>query len=564
MTFAAQICIPLLLTITLGAQEVDTILTKTKKATSILDEVEDPAERKAYLALRAATDPLSRRSLATTFLHRYPGSWLLAQVYEAAAKSSMELSDDPSALSYARRSLQIYPENPLLLVPVAIVQARRGETRAAIESARTALEYLDRFAKPAGIAARDWKKIAGQLRESATQILNSAGQKYTSPGAASRANASGSSYAGSLACKTCHIDQFVSWSQTGMARMLRPVDAESVIGDFETKYIVAGGTAAQMSRHKALFFMDLRRTSGGWDRYRVDFTIGSKWQQAYATRMPSGELHVLPIQYNKLRKSWINYWSTIDPHGSERSETGEFYRARDVTSYQQNCAPCHTSQPNASSFREPGVNCEMCHGPSAAHASGNPAPWSFRNLDHKSYVDVCAQCHAQSALREPQMFPPRYERRPYVEFSRRAFYRDGRFRETTFIVEAFERSSCFRKGKAHCGSCHDPHPPNPSENQKSLRFLNDPDQMCLQCHDGSFTAIKHTHHEPKTEGSRCTSCHMPRIMNSLLFLAGNHQIDDKPNAAMTAQFGQTESPNACLQCHGNRSAQWLTEQLRSW
>jgi hypothetical protein len=88
--------------------------------------------------------------------------------------------------------------------------------------------------------------------------------------------------------------------------------------------------------------------------------------------------------------------------------------------------------------------------------------------------------------------------------------------------------------------------------------------MCLQCHDQSFSAEKHTRHAAATEGSRCTSCHMPKIMRSLSFLAGNHQIDDVPNAAMTSRFGFGESPNACLLCHQDRSLAWLNEQLRAW
>jgi predicted CXXCH cytochrome family protein len=71
--------------------------------------------------------------------------------------------------------------------------------------------------------------------------------------------------------------------------------------------------------------------------------------------------------------------------------------------------------------------------------------------------------------------------RPYAEFSRRAFYKDGRFRETTFIVEALTRSACYRKGNAQCASCHDPHPTNPEQNLTSLKFRDNPDQMCFQC-----------------------------------------------------------------------------------
>jgi hypothetical protein len=57
---------------------------------------------------------------------------------------------------------------------------------------------------------------------------------------------------------------------------------------------------------------------------------------------------------------------------------------------------------------------------------------------------------------------------------------------------------------------------------------------------------------------------MPRIMDALLFRARYHQIDDIPNAEMTKQFGQEESPNACLLCHTKKNAAWAGQQLSGW
>jgi hypothetical protein len=89
--------------------------------------------------------------------------------------------------------------------------------------------------------------------------------------------------------------------------------------------------------------------------------------------------------------------------------------------------------------------------------------------------------------------------------------------------------------------------------------------MCLQCHS-KFTAniSAHTHHPASAEASRCVSCHMPRIMNSLMFKARTHRIDDIPDAGMTARFGPDESPNACLLCHADKDAPWAALQLKSW
>jgi len=54
---------------------------------------------------------------------------------------------------------------------------------------------------------------------------------------------------------------------------------------------------------------------------------------------------------------------------------------------------------------------------------------------------------------------------------------------------------------------------------------------------------------------------MPRIVDALLFKARSHQIDDVPDQAMTARFGNDDSPNACSSCHRDRDAVWLQTQM---
>ena len=121
------------------------------------------------------------------------------------------------------------------------------------------------------------------------------------------------------------------------------------------------------------------------------------------------------------------------------------------------------------------------------------------------------------------------------------------------------------KGPAQCANCHDVHPADAATNPTSLKYRDEPDRMCLQCHASYAGRIAaHTHHPVSSEASRCVSCHMPRIMNSLLFVARTHQIDDVPNAAMTMRFGQRESPNACLSCHGEKDAKWASARLLFW
>jgi tetratricopeptide (TPR) repeat protein len=406
-------------------------------------------------------------------------------------------------------------------------------------------------------------------------------------------------YASSQACQSCHPREYQTWLQTGMARMLRPYLHENIIGNFSlgTRFRNESGETVVRMGVDAKYYFEVLDRDGVWRHFPVDYTIGSKWQQAYATQLPDGSLQVIPIQYNLLQRKWVNYWRIIDPPGSKRDVISDFPSLQTSTNYQENCAICHTSQLRAATggaspmehakFREPGVNCEMCHGPAAWHVkrmrSGQltkadllEPPVDFRKIDNRSGVRVCAQCHRQSAVREidgalelnysstTASYVPESWSRPYDAFSRLAFYKDGRFRETTFIVEAFTRSACYRKGTAQCASCHSPHVPNFKDNPTSLKFGHDSDEMCLVCHPQFRNHVPaHTHHAAHTEASLCVSCHMPRIVNALLFQARSHQIEI-PRADLTKRFGQNDSPNACLLCHKRQDANWAASKLERW
>ncbi len=630
-----------------------------QRGLTLVSQVADPVEQRAFLDLYASKDPAQKHTLAQAFINRYPQSWLLAQACDAAARASIDLGNYQAALGEAHLSLRILRENPSLLVLVANVEAKTRQYDGAITDARDALEYLDQFVRPGSLTQRDWDQLkssayfalgrsfaaTGRARE-AEQALDQAAAwnnddaevfylramvetalhepakaaadlafvapSSSSPRAAKpfipprdgpiekQASAALSAgYAGSAACQTCHAHEYTTWRETGMARMLRPFQPQNVIGDFSpgTTYKEDGTSepAVRMGVDSRPYF-DVRSHSRTWTRFHVDYTIGSKWQQGYATRLADGSFQVLPIEYNRLRKAWVNYWEMIDPSGSQRTVIADFPELRPATNYQENCAVCHTSQLRAATgsqaplqhatFREGGVDCEMCHGPSALHvkqmrsgiAAAKPVlepPVDFRRLNNKDGVRVCAQCHAQAAVRkignEGEMnysadtsYVPKSWSRNYDEYSRRAFYKDGRFRETTFLVEAFTRSACYRRGSAQCASCHAPHVDNFSTNLTSLKYRDQPNEMCLDCHSQIRAKLaQHTHHQANSEASQCVSCHMPRIVNALLFKARSHEIGI-PGADLTERFGQSESPNACLLCHAQKDAHWVQAELRKW
>ena len=712
--------------ICLAAQDIDSVPSLQKRSlASIADEIADPAERSAFLQLFKPAVAAEMRARAEAFSSRFPQSAFLAQAYEVAASGCFDLGEYELGLSYAQKSLALLPENPLLLVPVADVEARQHLHSAAIAHAKEALEDLDRFAGPASVRDEDWPNVKQQLKSTAnfakgrallqaalTQPVGETRRELLKNSEASllealrfnnqdleiayvlglaqlslgKAMEAGNSFAaiyrggselapkaldnlrtiyrllypsatisfenflqqatdrwttalqnsnqatdkkghpepaamayfGSASCRACHADIYKGWSESGMAKMLRPYAQQNVVGDFknhnefylgdETDY--RGGKFelkhardrhlfARMSERQNRHYFDILQSDGKWHSYPVDYTIGSKFEQAYATKLPNGEIHVFPIQYNVQHKQWINFWKMIDGPGSERADPRTWERLDASTSYQAICAVCHTSQlrnakggsfdVNNVEFKEPGIDCEMCHGPSGGHViemsehDYHPKepldpPVNLHKIDSRKSVAICAQCHMQSAIRNSgpngelnyvssgEFFGNRL-RQPFGEFSRKGFYKDGRFRQTTFVVEALERSQCFKQAELSCGTCHDPHSRDSASNPTSLKFRDEPDLMCTGCHSQFRDAAaisRHSHHAAKSEGSRCVSCHMPRIMDALLFRARYHQIDDIPNAEMTKRFGQDESPNACLLCHTKKNAGWVGQQLSGW
>jgi predicted CXXCH cytochrome family protein len=494
-------------------------------------------------------------------------------------------------------ALRVKPNDYVALYALGVERNARNDPDSA---APCFAEVMNAASGALGEAARrSLHQVYAAKTRSQTFEEFAASQHWSMPPAAPTPHASSpGAYAGSAACGACHEAEFRSWKATGMAKMFRPYSAGDVFGRFSGEEVLGG--SARTGAGNGQRFIELRDAdSGKWTRYRVDALIGSKWQQAYASKLPDGRLVVLPIQYSQVEGGWVNYWKIVDG-SSERSDIGHFQGTPDGALYQRDCAPCHTSQlrydgsrpsPATAQFREGGIDCEMCHGPSQAHVdamrggahsgpraiSGAQPPVDFRKISAEQSVAICEQCHMQSLAHEPEAggavnysqaaapFYRAYSIHLLSDYARKVFYADGRFRATTFIGEAFERSRCFREGGATCVSCHNLHPDDPASNRKSLKFAPDSDEMCLQCHQSLRDhPERHTRHAAASEASRCVSCHMPRNMDALLFRARSHQIDEIPDAEMTARFGGPDSPNACVACHREKDVRWLVDSMAAW
>ena len=125
----------------------------------------------------------------------------------------------------------------------------------------------------------------------------------------------------------------------------------------------------------------------------------------------------------------------------------------------------------------------------------------------------------------------------------------------------FVQSVMYTRGVT-CFHCHDPHGTDndgmlrsPATRYVSIVMVPTPNGP----HAPTIEA--HTHHKAGSAGNECVACHMPKIAQT---------IADQKVRSHTFQFvtpGETESlkiPNACNECHKDKSTEWATAALKSW
>src|SRR5260370_4239945 len=152
----------------LAGQEIDAnSTTQNRRPSSIADQIPDAAERASFLLLFKQGPSAQQLQQAKSFLGQFPQSAFLFQAYEIAARASFGLEDYDAGLNYARESLTLLPENPLLLVSMADVEAQKHLNDAAISDARDAIEYLDRFSAPGTAAPESWPELKRKLKATA-------------------------------------------------------------------------------------------------------------------------------------------------------------------------------------------------------------------------------------------------------------------------------------------------------------------------------------------------------------------------------------------------------------
>ena len=367
----------------------------------------------------------------------------------------------------------------------------------------------------------------------------------------------GRTYVGSQACAACHRATYERWSKTRMANVVTDpkVHPEAVLGNFAAKDPAVTFTLGQ-----------------------VAFVYGSKWKQRYFTKV-GDDYFPLGAQWDVTHKQWRPYlvanntdwWVPFyGPTNADRP-TGPL------------CDGCHSVNYNiqTKTVTEWNVGCERCHGPGSEHVK-RPAATTIINpakLDSVHANDTCIQCHSQGQPLANPINGKYYDwpvgfhqggelknfwRLEEHKLGEQSFthFADGTAHKNRMQGNDFVQSQMYKRGVT-CFSCHDVH--GTANNADLIKPVG---QVCLTCHGPSSpngpkgpTLEAHTHHTPGTPGAECVSCHMPKIEQTI----ADVNVRSHTFAFITpTATDQLKIPNACTDCHRDKTTAWAKDALKSW
>lgn len=383
-----------------------------------------------------------------------------------------------------------------------------------------------------------------------------------------------SGYTGSRNCRSCHEAFYQKWatSHHGLAMQpytpafartnLLPMAEATTIGGKAYRYQMETGVIRETS-------------SQGVRDHRMIHVLGGKNVYYFLTPLERGKLQVLPLAFDVQKKIWYDNPGSGVRHFEGRHDEALEWTDRLFT-FNTACFGCHVSQLATrydqardayhTTWTEPGINCETCHGPGEDHvrvckaAPTNQPPGDLkiiitRTMTHAQRNDLCAPCHARLSPLTGAYIPGTrfFDHFDLIGLEHEDFAPDGRDRGENYTMTGWMLSPCVQSGKLDCMHCH--------TSSGRYRFAGaDANKACLPCHEArAREGSAHTHHKSGSKGSECVSCHMPTTRFANMRRSDHSMRPPMPEAAVA--FG---SSLACLNCHPDKTSTWALGQVKAW
>ena len=409
-------------------------------------------------------------------------------------------------------------------------------------------------------------------------------------------------YVGVEVCAGCHQMQAERWKTSHHALAMEKATPETVRGDFSGVSVENFGVVTTFSRVGDKFMVRTDGADGSLHDYEIVYTFGIDPLQQYLIGFPDGRYQMLGLAWDTRPKdNGGQRWFHLYPN--QKLEPGSLlhWTGRDQT-WNYQCADCHTTDLKknfdlsankyATTWANLGVTCESCHGPGSRHvawAKTNPGPASQDKPGHydkavmglqawlkatdrgqwemnpvtgtagrteplaSTQLNACAPCHSRRHLLVKGLAPDA----PFLDAALPSllvpgqFHADGQIDGEVFEYDSFIQSAMHKAGVV-CSNCHEPH---------AAKLRSDGNALCAQCHlPEKFDVTAHHKHLPDSAGAQCVNCHMPTKTYMVVHDRRDHSIR-VPRPDLSVLIG---TPNACTQCHADRSAEWAAKAVAEW
>ncbi len=396
-------------------------------------------------------------------------------------------------------------------------------------------------------------------------------------------------YAEAGSCLGCHAEQAKSWRGSDHDWAMREASEQNVLGDFADSTFDEAGVKARFFRKGDRFFVNTEGPDGKPADFEIRHTFGHSPLQQYLVALPGGRLQALTIAWDSRPKAGGGQrWFSLYP-GQRFAPNDPLHWTGRYQNWNAMCADCHSTNllkhyddkqdSFASTWHEPNVGCQACHGPGQAHVAwakrAEPGksyasakeiglPVDFKALGSQGLVEQCAYCHSrrQSLGVGQQQGHGQLDATLPATLRPDLYHADGQIDGEVYVYGSFTQSKMFAAGVT-CTDCHNPH---------STKVKIEGNGLCQQCHTPNpparFPSLRakdydnpeHHHHQPGSVGAQCVNCHMPAKTYMVVDPRRDHSLR-LPRPELSEK---TASPDACTSCHADKQPAWAAKAIEGW
>ena len=408
-------------------------------------------------------------------------------------------------------------------------------------------------------------------------------------------NPTQSTFVGNGDCASCHASQVQDWTGSHHDLAMQEANEKTVLGDFDNATFVYEGVTTSFYRKGDEYWVKTDNENGELQDYRVAYVFGVYPLQQLLLPITKGQLNALSIAWDARNASeggqrWYHIYEDQEPVTAESPLhwTGIYHN------WNSRCAECHSTnvvkgydgarRQYTTAYDQIDVGCEACHGPGSRHvelasagkidrsqssvemglalslaargqwrrAPGDDIAQRVTPLTDQTQVDNCGRCHSRRAtLGDYHYGQSLLNTHRLSTLESPLYWHDGQILDEVYVYGSFMQSKMAQAGVV-CSNCHNPH---------SNELVAEGNAVCTQCHKSeTYDAPAHHRHAVTSAGSACVECHMPSQVYMGVDARRDHSMRI-PRPDISLSIG---SPNACTQCHEDKSDAWAYDALQTW